>query len=84
MVFGRDRARGVTGDGIEHHAPAAAMQTPWANFARSGDPSHAGLPDWPGYDAQSRLTMVFDTACHMESDPAGAERRAQAALPPRV
>ena len=84
MVFGRDRAPGVTGDGTAHHALAAAMQTAWANFARSGNPSHAGLPDWPEYDAQSRLTIVFDAACHVESDPAGAERRAQAALQPRV
>ena len=31
MVFGRDRAPGVTGDGTAHHALAAAMQTAWAN-----------------------------------------------------
>jgi para-nitrobenzyl esterase len=84
MIFGRDRAPGVTGDGTAHHALAAAMQTAWANFARSGNPSHAGLPDWPHYDAQTRRTMIFDTDCRVASDPAGAERRAQAALPPRV
>jgi para-nitrobenzyl esterase len=84
MIFGRDRAPGVTGDGTTHHALAAAMQTAWANFARSGNPSHAGLPDWPQYDAHARRTMIFDTDCRVASDPAGAERRAQAALPPRV
>ena len=84
MIFGRDRAPGVTGDGTTHHALAAAMQTAWGNFARSGNPSHAGLPDWPQYDDQARPTMLFDTDCHVASDPAGAERRAQAALPPRV
>ena len=30
LVFGRDRAPGVTGDGMAHHALAAAMQTAWA------------------------------------------------------
>jgi para-nitrobenzyl esterase len=84
MIFGRDRAPGVTGNGTAHHALAAAMQNAWANFARSGNPSHAGLPNWPQYDAQARRTMIFDTDCRVASDPAAAERRAQAALPPRV
>jgi para-nitrobenzyl esterase len=84
MIFGRDRAPGVTGDGTAHHALAAAMQAAWANFARSGNPSHAGLPNWPQYDAQARRTMIFDTDCRVASDPAAAERRAQAALPPRI
>jgi para-nitrobenzyl esterase len=84
MIFGRDRAPGVTGVRTGHHALAAAMQTAWANFARSGDPGHAGLPSWPRHDSRERLTMIFDTVCHVASDPAGAERLAQAGLPPRV
>ena len=84
MIFGRDRAPGVTGDGTAHYALAAAMQTAWATFARSGNPSHAGLPDWPQYDAQTRRTMLFDTDCCVVSYPAGAERRSHAALPPWV
>jgi para-nitrobenzyl esterase len=60
MIFGRDRAPGVTGDGATHYALAAAMQTAWANFARSGNPNHVGLPAWPQYDAQGRRTMIFD------------------------
>jgi para-nitrobenzyl esterase len=84
MIFGRDRAPGVTGDGTAHHALAAVMQTAWANFARSGNPSHPGLPDWPQYDVEARQTMIFDRDCRIASDPARAERCAQAALPPRV
>jgi para-nitrobenzyl esterase len=82
LIFGRDRAPGVTGEGTAHHALAAAMQTAWARFARSGNPNHAGLPDWPEYNAQARPTMIFDTVCEVANDPAAAERLAQAALPP--
>ncbi len=84
LVFGRDRAPGVTGEGTAHHALSAAMQTAWANFARTGNPHHAGLPHWPAYDARVRPTMIFDQACEVVNDPAGAERQAQAALPPRL
>lgn len=84
LIFGRDRAPGVTGSGAAHHALASSMQTAWANFARSGNPNNAGLPDWPEYNTHVRPTMIFDTVCRVECDPAGLERRAQAALPPRA
>ena len=84
LIFGRDRAPGVTGEGSAHHGLATAMQTAWGRFARSGAPSHDGLPVWPTYNVETRPTMIFDTQCRVESDPAGAERRAQAALPPRI
>jgi len=84
LVFGRDRAPGVTGEGTAHHALAAAMQAAWGRFARCGNPNHAGLPEWPGYDAGARRTMILDSVCHVISDPAGAARRAQAVLPPRM
>jgi len=84
MIFGRDRAPGVTGAGTAHHALAAAMQAAWAAFARTGTPGHAGLPDWPRYNTQARPTMLFDTVCQLANDPAAAERHAQAALPPRL
>ena len=84
LVFGRDKAPGITGAGTAHHALADAVQAAWANFARSGNPNHAGLPAWPPYDAASRATMILDTACRVVRDPAAAERRAQDSLPPRL
>jgi para-nitrobenzyl esterase len=83
LLFGRDRAPGVTGDGTAHHALSDAMQTAWARFARTGCPDHAALPAWPAFDMQTRQTMVFDSRCEVVADPNSAERKAQAALPPR-
>jgi para-nitrobenzyl esterase len=52
------------------------MSTAWAAFARSGNPNHKGLPNWPKFDTKTRPTMVFDNTCKVVNDPAGAERLA--------
>ena len=41
---------------------ADQMSSYWANFARSGDPNHAGLPKWPKFDAKSRGYIEFATS----------------------
>ena len=38
---------------------SAAMQQYWTNFAKSGDPNGAGLPQWPKYDAAARGYIEF-------------------------
>jgi para-nitrobenzyl esterase len=43
----------------------------WVNFARTGNPNHDGLPDWPTYKAESRATMSFDAPCEIRYDPEG-------------
>ena len=46
----------------------------WAAFARTGDPSHAGLPKWHTYTAARRSTMVFDVGkTKLVVDPAKDE-----------
>jgi para-nitrobenzyl esterase len=48
----------------------------WAAFARTGKPSHAGLPAWPAYTLEKRSTMIFDAASSAAvNDPDGDERR---------
>jgi para-nitrobenzyl esterase len=47
----------------------AASAGAWAGLARSGNPNHAALPNWPAYTADKRSTMVFDTPCRVEDDP---------------
>jgi para-nitrobenzyl esterase len=43
----------------------------WASFARTGNPNHSGLPEWPAYTAETRATMYFDTPCVVRNDPEG-------------
>lgn len=38
---------------------AQAMNTYWANFAKTGNPSGAGLPDWPKNDARANHILDF-------------------------
>jgi para-nitrobenzyl esterase len=48
----------------------------WAAFARSGNPNHAGLPEWPPFTLAERATMVFDLGkSRVVNDPDGEERR---------
>jgi para-nitrobenzyl esterase len=52
------------------------MMDAWLNFARGGDPSHAGIGTWRAYDANERATMVFGRDCALQSAPFDDERRA--------
>jgi para-nitrobenzyl esterase len=55
---------------------ADQMSEAWIAFARSGDPDHDGIPDWPRYDLTDRGTILFDRETTVEADPFGAERQA--------
>ncbi len=47
----------------------------WAQLARSGNPNHKGLPNWPAYTTDKRAVMIFDTPCRVENDPTGQVRQ---------
>ena len=66
----------MNGTGRDRVVLAERMSEAWVSFARTGNPSHAGLPAWPAFDAATRATMVFDTECRAVNDPYGQERRA--------
>ena len=48
----------------------------WLAFARTGNPSHPGLPNWPAYEPAQRSTMLFDEECRVVEDPDAEEREA--------
>ncbi len=32
----------------------------WISFARTGNPNHDGIPNWPSYDVEKRSTLLID------------------------
>jgi para-nitrobenzyl esterase len=75
-----DDATYMVGTGQDRYALADRMSAAWAAFARSGNPNHAGLPEWKPFSAGDRSTMVFDRECRLVNDPYSEERRALAAI----
>ncbi len=70
FVFGtlRQRFLGATLGALPSaRAVSERMQDAWLAFARTGDPSHSGLPVWPRYSLPQRSTMVLDSECAAES-----------------
>jgi para-nitrobenzyl esterase len=77
FVFDNLRKPGVelfTGASKTRKAVATPMHQAWVAFARTGDPNHPGLPEWPSYDTDRRATMRFDRRSQVVLDPAGDER----------
>ncbi len=66
FVFGTLRApmlRSTIGVARSARLLSDRMQDAWIAFARSGNPGHAGLPDWPPYEHGRHATMVLGNTC---------------------
>ncbi len=61
------------GDPAEMSALAATMRDAWIAFARSGNPVHPRLPEWPRH-GKGLETLLFDRQCRVAHDPAGRRR----------
>jgi len=61
---------------------ADQMSAAWVAFARTGNPSHKGIPSWKPFNADERPTMVFGsgTEARLVNDPGHEERLALKAL----
>jgi para-nitrobenzyl esterase len=57
------------------------MSDAFRAFARTGNPVHANLPEWPPYTLPKRETLVIDRPSRLENDPRGAERELFARVP---
>jgi para-nitrobenzyl esterase len=53
---------------------ARNMSRAWASFARSSNPNHDEIPNWPAYTLETRATMFLDAECKVVNDPYREER----------
>lgn len=74
VFYNTEPCAAMTGGGPEALELGARMADSWIAFARTGDPNHEGLPQWPPYDARTVPTMVFDNHCIVDQDPDGQIR----------
>ena len=66
----------------ETHRLAAATAGAWLATARTGAPSHEGLPEWPRYSTSTRAVMELGVAQRALDDPGSAERQLWDSLAP--
>jgi para-nitrobenzyl esterase len=74
-----DLVQFMTGMGAERYELARQMSAAWVAFARTGNPNHAGLPQWQPWNPTRWPTMLFGRDVRAVDDPWGDERRALAA-----
>lgn len=76
----------LLGGGRMFRAVGRRMQVHWVAFADHGEPrgGGAGCLDWPRYDEEHRLTLVFDGPDRIEADPRGERRIAWQRFVPHV
>jgi len=73
-----DAGIGLTGGGPRARTLAARVSATWAAFAETGEPNGRGLPHWPPFKTDTRMTMVFNDESRVVSDPDADERKAMA------
>ena len=61
-----DKGDTLTGGGEDARILADCMSQAWINFARTGNPSVEGLPEWEEYTEKSGATMIFDNTIRLE------------------
>ena len=51
----------LSGSRPERFIASHQMAELWVNFARTGKPSAVGVPEWPAFNLDARLSMRIDT-----------------------
>jgi len=65
-----------TGAGVEAKKLSEKIMDSWIAFARTGNPSHSDIPEWPKYNTEKRSTMMLGKEIKVVDDPYGKERMA--------
>jgi para-nitrobenzyl esterase len=83
-LYNIDIAASMTGSGQERYALAHKVSAAYAAFARTGNPNHPDLPNWPAYNPTQRATMILGSECKVVNDPNREERLALQAIRERT
>jgi para-nitrobenzyl esterase len=59
----------MTGGGPGARALGEKVSQAWIDFAKKGDPNHAGLPRWSPVSSDKVPTMIFDEVCEVKDYP---------------
>jgi para-nitrobenzyl esterase len=79
-LYNIDQAASMTGAMQDRYALAHKMSAAFASFARTGNPNHSDLPNWPVFNTRAYPTMVFGNECKLLNDPNREERLALKAI----
>ncbi len=71
-----DIAGPVLGTAPDLKVLESRMSAAWAAFARTGNPSHPGMPEWLPFTTTGRETMVLNVEPQLVKDHKGAELKA--------
>jgi para-nitrobenzyl esterase len=74
VFYNTDRCDNMTGGGPRARALAATIADTWIQFARTGNPNHAGIPQWSPVQADSVPTLIFNDNTIQALNPDGDER----------
>lgn len=70
-----DRCLQATGGGQDARRLTSQMSRALVAFARTGNPSHDGIPTWAPFTASNRAMMIWDTNSQVLIDPDQEARR---------
>jgi para-nitrobenzyl esterase len=73
-----DRCLQATGGGADARTLASQMSGALVAFAKTGNPNHAGIPEWQPFTSADRAMMIWDTTSEVKIDPDQAARQALA------
>ena len=80
VFYNMDLGASMTGSAQSRYQLGHVMSAAWVAFARSGDPNHADMPQWPAFDPSSFPTMMFGEEVRVANDPNQETRLALAEL----
>jgi para-nitrobenzyl esterase len=69
VFYNMDIGASMTGALQSRYELGHVMSAAWAAFARTGNPNHADMPNWPEFNPDDYPTMMFGESVRVQNDP---------------